>query len=459
MKRKIDAALEAWRKSPVRKPLIVNGARQVGKTYSVLEFGRAHFKDTVHVDFVASRSACAIFQGDITPQALIPQIEALTGKALAADTLLFLDEAQACPRAITALKYFADLAPNLHVIAAGSLLGLSIKRDEESYPVGKVDTIDLHPLDFEEFLWAAGQERLAGLIRESYNADKPLALHEQALGLYRKYLFVGGMPEAVATSFKLTGQGIDYPHDFPYDLASPSGDAFVRNIQNSILDGYLADMTKYAAPIDGAKIHATWHAVPQQLAKENHKFQYQTIEKSARKNRYASAIAWLEDAGIVTACPRVTDAIHPLPAFREEGAFKLYLLDVGLLGALQDTEPADFLPQEGKTARLRGAMAENYVMQQLVAGGMSPYFWGTSSKAEVEFVVELPGVGVVPIEVKSGKNVTSRSLAAFREKYQCAYLMRVSAKNFGFENGIRSVPLYAAFCIPEANKRRTIVAN
>ena len=433
MRRKIEADLLAWKDAPGRKPLVLNGARQVGKTYSVLAFASEHFESLLYVDFSAQRNACAIFEGDVTPEALLPQLQVLTGvEVVAGRTLVFFDEVQACPRALTSLKYFCERAPEYHVVAAGSLLGVAIGRSESSYPVGKVDVLQMHPLDFEEYLWACGDEGLASLIRAACESRSPLGLHELALQRYRSYLLTGGMPEAVRASL---GEG---------------GLVRVRAVQSGICDAYLADMTKYASPIDSAKILNVWRGVPEQLAKENHKFQYATIASSARAHQYEAPINWLSAAGLVTFCYRVSSGQRPLRVYAEHDFFKLYLLDVGLLGALMGLDEGDLLPADDKGSRFRGGLAENFVMQQLVAAGLEPFYWGTASKAEVDFVVSLPGQGVVPIEVKSGGNVSARSFEAYRRAYEPSLAIRLSTRNVGFDRGILSLPLYAAFCLTDA---------
>lgn len=429
MRRKITSDLFQWKEASLRKPLVLQGARQVGKTYSVLEFAHEAFDDLVYIDFSAQRNYASLFEDDITPSSLIPQLEALERKTISARrTLIFFDEIQACPRALTSLKYFYERAPEYHVIAAGSLLGVALGRDDYSYPVGKVDTLAMHPLDFEEFLWGVGEQRIADLIIDAYRSNAPLGLHEHALDLYRTYLLVGGMPEAVAAHIR----GADLPS--------------VRRIQHDLTDAYLADMTKYASPIDSSKILNVWRSIPEQLAKENHKFQYATIASSARAHQYEAPINWLHAAGLVSFCYRVSEGSLPLQAFAERDFFKLYLLDTGLLGALQDVEADDLLPSEGKGAHLRGGVAENYVMQQLVAAGIEPFYWGTTSKSEVDFIISVSHQAV-PLEVKSGKNVTARSLEAYRKAYNPSLVYRLSTKEFGLEGGIRSVPLYAAFCL------------
>jgi predicted AAA+ superfamily ATPase len=349
-------------------------------------------------------------------------------------TLIFFDEVQACERALTSLKYFYEQSPQYHVIAAGSLLGIALSRKQQSYPVGKVDHVQLYPLDFEEYLWAEGEEELAELIRESYHTNKPLGLHEYAMGYYKNYLIVGGMPEVVRTTVS---------KDSEINMFSTD----TRTLQQAISNAYVADMTKYAGPLDGAKILNVWRGVPEQLAKENHKFQYATIASSARAYQYEAPVNWLKAAGLVMFCYRVNEGVAPLKAFMQQDFFKLYLLDVGILSCQYAAEPQDLEPNASKTARFRGGIVENYVMQQLTASGIDAFYWGTASKSEVEFVYRDSTGRVIPIEVKSGKNVTARSLEAYRKAYDPAFAIRISSKNFGFERGIKSVPLYAVFCI------------
>ncbi|MDR2197230.1 MAG: ATP-binding protein [Coriobacteriales bacterium] len=432
MERKIDAALLAWKSARQRKPLVLNGARQVGKTFSVLAFAKAQFKNTVHIDFSARGDIAAVFNSDITPNALIPQLAARFKTEInPAHTLIFFDEIQACPRALTSLKYFYEQAPHYHVVAAGSLLGVALGHAEYSYPVGKADALTLRPLDFEEYLWAADERQVAELIRQSYEKDSVFGLHGHALGLLREYLFCGGMPEVVS-------HATQNPGGAPQEI---------RHLQSLITDAYLADMTKYASPIDTAKILNVWRGIPEQLNKENHKFQYTTIASSARAYHYEASINWLKSAGLIEFCYRVNEGAAPLRAFAKRDHFKLYLLDVGLLGSLYALEPADLTPSDDKAAHLRGGIAENYVMQQLVASGIEPFYWGIPSKSEVEFLFRSDSGAIIPIEVKSGRNVTARSLEAYRNAYHPEYVIRCSARNFGFENGIKSVPLYAAHCI------------
>lgn len=431
MERRIFAALQDWKTSPSRKPLLLFGARQVGKTYALRDFGARLYENVAFIDFARDARAADIFEGSLDPQALVAQIGAYLRMDIdPAKTLIVFDEVQLCERALTALKYFCDDAPTYHVAAAGSLLGVKLRREQALFPVGKVDMLALHPLGFDEFLAALGEGRLAALIQESLATNQSLGLHERALELYREYLLVGGMPEVV-DAFVSSGAG-------------PAPLDHVRSKQLEIDQAYLADIAKYAPIGDMPRISEAWASVPAQLAKENRKFQYKAIRSGARASQYEGALAWLVSTGTVTRCFRVGEGTAPLATFEDRASFKLYKVDTGLLSASYQALPEDVQPSDDKAARFRGALAENYVMQQLVSHDVLPHYWGTASRAEVEFVVRDREGNVVPIEVKSGTNVRSSSLGVYRRAYEPRYAVRISTRNFGFEGGIRSVPLYAA---------------
>ena len=438
MRRKVSDQLETWRTSPDRKPLVVLGARQVGKTYSLKRFAEERFDSLAYIDFSRDADAAALFEGSLSPADVVSAIELYLRTPIDAErTLIVFDEVQLCERALNSLKYFCDDAPQYHVVAAGSLLGVKIKRETHAFPVGKVDLIQMHPMDFEEYLWALGEDMLADAIREAYGAvNAPFALHDRALRHVRDFELVGGMPEALDAFVQAGATGLE---------------AFTaaRAKQDAINVGYAADVVKYADEADAPRIIAALNSVPQQLAKENHKFQYQTIRSGARANQYANAIDWLDDAGVTVRCTKVEEAAAPLKAFENPSAFKLYLADTGLLSARYEAMPQDVEPAADKGAVFRGALAENYVYQQMCASNASAHYWGTASRAEIEFVARTKEGDVIPIEVKSGANVASKSLNAFARAYEPAYAVRVSARNFGFENGVRSVPLYAAWCLGE----------
>jgi len=285
MERKIIARLIAWKNSPRRKPLLITGARQVGKTYSALTFGKSHYKNTVYFSLEDSQEIQAVFDRDLKPERIIRELSALSGQSIFPnDTLIIFDEIQSCERALTSLKYFCENAPEYHIIAAGSLLGVAMNREKYSFPVGKVDMLTLYPLDFEEFLTAAGNDSLAGLIKEAYSDFSPLSLHKTAMDLYKTYLVVGSMPQAV----------LEYVNtqDFNFVLAA----------QKTLNDAYIADMAKYASPQETTKIMAAWASIPAQLSKENRKFQYKVIKSGARTYEYETPLDWLKFAGIIHKC-------------------------------------------------------------------------------------------------------------------------------------------------------------
>ena len=430
MERKITRRLELWKHSPHRQPLIIYGARQVGKTYSILEFGKKHYKNIIYINFESHVDAANIFKRDLNPTRIISELSVFSGQTIfSEDSLLFFDEIQTCEQALTSLKYFAENAGNYHVIAAGSLLGVALNREQYSFPVGKVEMITLYPLDFEEFLWAMGKKSLSDLIRDSYTRDIQMALHETALDLYHQYLVLGGMPGAV----------LGFLEAEDYNL--------VLSIQKNISDAYIADMAKYASPAETTKIIAVYRSIPSQLAKPNHKFQYRLIKSGARSQEYESSINWLISSGVIIACTRVNEARIPLSVFADQAFFKIYLTDTGLLCSQFGIPAHLILHQNSQIEIIKGALTENYVCFALLAGGYTPYYWESAGKAEVDFVIQSKEGSIIPVEVKSSDNVRSKSLGQFIDRYQPGYAIRISAKNFGFDNSIKSVPLYAVYCI------------
>lgn len=432
LERKIDRELDGWKQRKDSKPLVLMGPRQVGKTTSVLAFGARAYESVVHIDFYRQPQMKAAFAGSLEPEVIVKTLEALLQRDIdPSTTLLFLDEIQDCDNAITSLKFFCSDAPQFDVIAAGSLLGVHVAR-KGSFPVGYVDMLDMHPMDFEEFCWALGEQRAFALLRANFESLGPFPLHEQLMSLYRDYLLVGGMPEAVRK------------------FASERRVSEIAKVQHDIRIAYVADMVKYASSADAAKISACWESIPAQLAKESGstKFMWRYVASGAKAERYGAAVDWLVASGIVSKCTQVSDGVAPLKSFENESSFKLYLADTGLLANAYDAVPSDFEDTGNRSARFRGGMAENYVMQQLVATGFTPYYWGMQSTYEVEFVVRLRE-GVVPVEVKSGVHVKSTSALKFADKYGCPYVLRVTAKNFGATDNVRNIPLYAACLIKE----------
>lgn len=430
MERKIVKSLLDWKTRPKRMPLLIQGARQVGKTYTALHFGKTFYRNAVYFNMEDSREVASIFDRDLDPERIVKELQAKSGQSiLKEDTLIIFDEIQACERALTSLKYFGENAPHYHVVAAGSLLGVAMNREKYSFPVGKVEMIQMHPLDFEEFLWAVGKEKIGELIRDSFASFASLSLHESAMDLYKMYLVVGGMPRAV----------MEYAETGDYD--------FVFSSQKTLNDAYIADMAKYATPQETVRILAAWASVPAQLAKENRKFQYKVIKTGARAYEYEVPLEWLRAAGMVNRCVRAAEGKVPLSAYADNDSFKLYMMDTGLLCSKFDIAAHMVLHSPAGMDGFKGALAENYVMQALVANGITPYYWSTPGKAELDFVFQDSMGNAIPLEVKSAGNVRAKSLGSFMSNYHPPYAYRISARNFGNENGIRSVPLYAAFCI------------
>ncbi|GHU49921.1 ATPase [Clostridia bacterium] len=430
MERKIVKELLEWKNNPGKLPLVLQGARQVGKTYTLLTFGKQYYKNVAYFSMEESREIPAIFQRDLNPERIVRELAAQSGQTIIpGDTLLIFDEIQACEQALTSLKYFAERAPQYHIIAAGSLLGVAMRREKHSFPVGKVDMLRLFPMDFEEFLWAIGQRGLCELIREAYEGFTPLSLHDTAMDFYKTYLAVGGMPRVVQ----------EYADKGDFD--------FVTAIQRTLNDSFIADMAKYATPQETTRIMAAWASVPAQLAKENRKFQYKVIKSGARAGEYEVALDWLKAAGMIHKCVRVAEGKLPLSAYADNETFKIYMADTGLLCSKFDIAANVVIHTPHTFDGFKGALTENYICQALAANGITAYYWTSPGKAEVDFVFQEKSGDIIPLEAKSAENVRSKSLRSYRDIYKPSYSIRVSARNFGFENGIKSIPLYGVFCL------------
>ena len=434
MYRKEFESLVKWNESAKRKPLILMGARQVGKTWLMNEFAQTHYPDdTVRIDLQKYETLQKqIDTSDLEPKGLIDLIQAFTGKVITpGKTLLIIDEIQESPKALNALKYFNEEMPELAILVAGSLLGLSMgkandKREKRrtSFPVGKVSFLDIHPFSFEEFIRAVDtQMRLQSL--KSGNWAIISGLHGLYETLLRKYLYVGGMPEAVA-EFAATG---DY--------------TAVRRIQSDILQAYDADFVQHAPPELLGKIRLLWQNVPAQLAKENKKFIYTALKPGARAREYETALQWLNDAGMIRQVYRVTPPRLPLFSYQDFSAFKLYMHDVGLLGAMSGLTSQTLLEGNALFTNFRGSLTEQYVLQELVASGYTPYYWTSDSgNAEVEFVVQGES-NVFPIEAKAGINTKAKSLKAYRDLFAPPYAIRTSLAPHADGTATKDIPLYA----------------
>lgn len=431
MYRKIISYLEEWKSSQHRKPLILQGARQVGKTYSILEFGRTHYENVAYFNFETAPKLNETFAENISPDYLIPILSHIAGVSIVREkTLIVFDEVQLCERALTSLKYFCEEAPGYHIIVAGSLLGVAVNRANFSFPVGKVDMKTLYPMDMEEFMLALGENDLVARIKESFASDTPLpaALHDAAMQLYRQYLVIGGMPECVR-------QFVDTKN---YIL--------VRHTQDTILASYLNDMSKYNTLNEIKKTRLAYDNITVQLSKKNTRFQYKLIKKGGRASEFENAIEWLCLSGIVSQVYKVENVRKPLENYRDIDSFKIYVSDLGLLCAKKDLVANDILYMVEELNDFKGGMTENYVNVQLTINGYTTYYWESDRGAEVDFVIQREGQ-LIPVEVKSADNTKAKSLKVYIDTYKPTYAIKLSARNFGFEDGKKTVPLYAAFCI------------
>jgi len=428
MLRKIESKLSDW-KNRKRMPLLLYGARQVGKTYILTEFGDKYFDNTVYINLETNLAVSEYFDSNIAPERLIRFLETTVGaEIIPGKTLVIFDEIQSCERALTSLKYFCEQAPEYHIAAAGSLLGVAINRGRFSFPVGKVESLNLFPMDFEEFLWALGEDRLAVMIRECYTtvAPMPQSLHNKALELYRYYLIVGGMPAAVEL-FASTGKLV-----------------LVPNVQTGILSNYIADMAKYATPTEVVKVRACFDSIPAQLAKENRKFQYKVVQRGGSASLFGVSIDWLTQARIVQKVHRIEHAHNPIAVNKDLSAFKIYMGDVGLLALQSGIPQQSVLTGEGST--FMGALAENFIAQALAANEHNLYYWTSEHTAELDFVLQ-KDIDIIGVEVKKGVSTKSKSLSVFRSKYDPEYSIRFSEKNFGKTEDLLSLPHYSAFCV------------
>lgn len=431
MYRKITTFLEQWKESEHRKPLILQGARQVGKTYSVLKFGRTHYDNVVYFNFETNPKLNETFDENISPDYLIPILSHIAGQTIVKErTLIVFDEVQLCERALTSLKYFCEDAPDYHIIVAGSLLGVAVNRAKFSFPVGKVDMKTLYPMDMEEFMLALGEDNLVSQIKESFVSDKPLpsALHDAAMQLYRQYLVVGGMPECV----------MQYAETKDYIL--------VRHMQDTILASYLNDMSKYNNLNEIKKTRLTYDNITVQLSKKNTRFQYKLIKKGGRASEFENDIEWLCLSGIVSQVYRVEQIKKPLENYRDIDAFKIYVSDMGLLCAKKDVAANDILYMVDELNDFKGGMTENYVNVQLSINGYNTYYWQSERGAEIDFIIQREG-RLISIEVKSADNTRAKSLKVYMDTFKPEYAIKLSSKNFGYEDNKKIVPLYAAFCI------------
>ena len=425
MQRKILQSLQNWKQNPNRKPLIIQGARQVGKTWAMKHFGEQSFEQIAYINFDNNPRMKTLFSGDYDINRLILGLKIESGVDIQAhNTLIIFDEVQEVPQALSSLKYFYENAPEFYIISAGSLLGVSLHH-QVSFPVGKVDFLPLYPMDFHEFLRAMGKQDLVELLNLK---DWPLisAMKSRYIELLRQYYFVGGMPEAVKVFIE--AQNFDA----------------VRQVQKNLLMAYEQDFSKHIR--DGQtvqKVRSIWHAIPEQLAKENKKFIYANLQKGARSKDYEIALQWLKDSGLVHSVPRIKKPHLPLSAY-QDNAFKLYGLDIGLLSAQSHLDASVLLDGSRIFSEFKGALTEQYVLQQLIANQDNPVFYWATEKgtAKVDFVVQQKQA-VIPIEVKAEENLKAKSLKVYVEQFQPERAFRFSMADYREQDWLVNVPLYA----------------
>lgn len=432
MKRKLTNQLASWKNASNRKPLLIQGARQVGKTWLMKTFGKECFQSVAYVNLETNKEMKDAFQQNFEIDRILLAIQITSGvKVIKGETLVIIDEIQESPFAITSLKYFQENAPEYFVMAAGTLLGV-VLHQQVSFPVGKVDFLNLYPLDFEEFLMAVNEEDLIELIR---NQDWALinTFKEKYIGLLKQYYFVGGMPEAVTNYVQNK------------DLKE------VRKIQKGILIAYEQDFSKHAPVEIVPRIRMLWNAIPSQLTKENKKFIYGQVKQGARAKDFELALAWLYDSGLVHRVNKISKPGIPLKAYEDINSFKLFMLDIGLLAALTDLDSKSILEGNYLFEEFKGALTEQYVLQQLLARNIHPFYWSLEkSTAEIDFIIKCEGK-VYPIEVKAEENLKAKSLKVFSEKYKIPVSLRTSMSGYRKEDWLVNIPLYAIGFLNQEN--------
>jgi len=425
MERFALTSLSKWKQSKNRKPLIIQGARQVGKTWLMQEFGRREYEQVAYINFESSDSLKSIFKENFDVSRLITAFQIETGIRIRPEnTLLILDEIQEAEKGITSLKYFCENAPEYHIMAAGSLLGITIHQKTSS-PVGKVDFLTLYPMSFNEFLLALGQEQLYELLKSN---DWPMITNFKAklIGHLRHYYFIGGMPEAVSSFIS--------ENDFDK----------VRSIQKSILSSYEHDFSKHVPAEIIRRIKMLWQSIPSQLSKENKKFIYGVVKQGGRAKEFELALAWLTDCGLVHKIHRISKAAIPLVAYQDASAFKLFILDVGLLSAMGDLTKQTILQGNSIFSEFKGSLAEQFVLQQLkIQQNIQVYYWSSdTARAELDFVIRHNDL-IIPIEVKAEENLKAKSLKSFYEKFNPKVAVRTSMSDYRNDGWLVNVPLYA----------------
>ncbi|OGT49115.1 MAG: hypothetical protein A3E82_04880 [Gammaproteobacteria bacterium RIFCSPHIGHO2_12_FULL_38_11] len=425
MKRHIFNQLQSWKQSKIRKPLILQGARQVGKTHILNAFASSEYKNRVYINFDKSVRAASIFEKDLDPHRIISELELQSGeKIIPRHTLIFFDEIQECPNALNSLKYFCEEASEYHVVAAGSLLGVKMAKNK-GFPVGKVNFLELYPMTFLEFLYALDKKLLHDHLMQLAKIE-PLSeiIHHDLCDLLKIYMTIGGMPEAVKTYIQT--------HDFQK----------VQIVHEEIIKAYLLDFSKHAPADQVMKITAIWNSLPAQLAKENKKFVFSIVKSGARAREYEIAMQWLIDAGLIYVSYAITAPKLPLKAYGDTSAFKLYCLDVGILGAMSELNPKIILEKNALFVEFKGALTENLAAQLLKSRGVKQlHYWTSGNTAEVDFILQVENI-VQPLEVKAGVSAHKKSLMVYDQKHQPDMLNRANLLNLKQDGRVRNFPLY-----------------
>jgi len=431
MKRKFYETLLNWKNTDINTPLMIIGARQVGKTYIINEFCKNEFEDYIYINLFDDKEIVNYFKQDINTNEKINKMKYYLNREINENTIIFIDEIQESEELISSLKYFCENDFPYKIICAGSLLGVKINRFKNSFPVGKIRIKKMYQMNFEEFLIAIGSEMLIPLIKECYNNNTKIddSIHERLLNYYHMYLITGGLPDSVNNLIKNELKILNYDN----------------NILESIKTSYISDMKKYVTnEFEAIKIEKIYNNLPHQLLKENKKFMISQIEKNARARDYMSSIDWLISSNLILPSYLVNKCEIPLKGYLEQNIFKLYMNDTGLLTNILNIPINKIMLNEKIT--FLGAITENYVANELIMNNHLLYYYNKNQILEIDFLIENED-GVIPIEVKAGNNVNGKSLKKYIEKYKPKYAIRISSKNFGFENNIKSVPLYATFCI------------
>ena len=424
MQRLLYQNLIKWKNNPKRKPLLLQGARQVGKTYLVKDFAKREYENFFYLNFEEEPTFKNLFSNSLKAEYLLENISLYFGKKIDCEnSLIFFDEVQAVPEAITSLKYFYEQLPGCNIIAAGSLLGVSVGR-HKSFPVGKVSFLRLYPMSFIEYLSAVGEELIAEKLMDKSDLESLNELiHEKLLSHLKKYLFLGGMPEVLQTYLDTK------------DIA------LAREIQKEILQSYQRDFSKYSGKRDAIRISEVWRSIPYQLAKENKKFKYKEIRQTARASMYEGSIEWLRNAGLINVAYNIKAPKLPLSGYTDAAKFKVYMLDNGLLGAMLNISSDVIVKPDKLFQEYNGAFVENYVASELIMKGYELYYWKSKSDAEVDFIIQYKNK-IYPLEVKSGNSRNIKSLRSYADKYNPELLIRTSPRNYIRDNEFINVPLY-----------------